>query len=165
MMFVALATSLPDGTIKPVGHVKQVTIQSTSADNPVPLVLTMIRLEQLAVARFVPPLAIELEFVDGLKGSLAIGLLDMPLDRMNWPTLEVSPAGDKAIVKGIKGDPVPIDSATLRYLVDKAYKARIDATLKNLQFTDEELENLSLNDPPPGFLEQPDSDLTRESWK
>ena len=108
--------------------------------------------------------AIELRFSDKTF-SLPIARLEMPMDRIDWPTLKASPGGEKIVVKGIRGDPVPIDSATLRYLVDEKYATKMDEKLKSLQFTDEELEQLDLDEPPHGFIEQADIDLTRESWK
>ncbi len=97
---------------------------------------------------------------------MAIDLLAIPLDRVDWPTTQVSPSGDKIIVKGVKGDPIPIDSATLRYLVDDKYAAEMDARLKSLQFSEKELERIAReNPPPPDWFSQPSRDLTRESWK
>jgi len=124
----------------------------------------MINPERLSRAAFVRPSTIELEFADGRLFSLAIELLGMPVDRINWRTLKASPGGENAIVKGIKGDPVPIDAATLRYLVDPKYAKEMDEKLKSLQFTDDELENLGLNETPAGFFDGPE-DFTRESWK
>jgi hypothetical protein len=152
----------------PIGRKESflVAIHSTSAENAVPLQLMKICPDQLVDARFVSPSMIELEFVDGLRRSLAIGLLGMPVDRINWPTLKASVDGTKVIVNGIKGDPVTIDAATLRYLVDEKYAAKMDAKLKSLQFTEEELERMVQdNPPPPEWFSQPSRDLTRKSWK
>jgi hypothetical protein len=123
-------------------------------------------LERLRRAGFVPPSTIELEFVDGLRSLLAIDLLGMPVDRINWMTVTASPAGDKMTVNGIKGDAIPIDSATLRYLVDEKYAAKMDQTLKSLQFSRDELAELARDNPPPSWwYDEPEQDMTRESWK
>jgi hypothetical protein len=87
--------------------------------------------------------------------------LGMPIERINGSTLAASPNGENIVVLGIKGDTVPIDAATLRYLVDETYAAKMDAELRRLQFTDEELRQLDLEEPPPGFFEGPE-DFTRE---
>jgi hypothetical protein len=112
---------------------------------------------------------LKLQFADKTFSLTINDLLEqlgMPRDRIDWATLTTSPSGESMIVKGIKGDLVPFDSSTLRYLVDERYASEMDAKLVRLQFTDEELENLALSEPPPGFLEQADVvDLTRDSWK
>jgi hypothetical protein len=152
--------------IKDQGPAVPSPIHFTSAATPHQSELTMTGIERITRACFVPPATIELEFVDGLTFSLAVELLDLPLDRMNWATLRTTIGGEKIIVDGIKGDPVPIDAATLRYLVDPNYAAKLDAKLKSLQFTEEELERLVRdNPPPPEWFSQPSRDLTRESWK
>lgn len=103
----------------------------------------MIVPEKLAHARFVRPSTIKLEFADGQKFSMTIGLLDMPSDQINWPTLKESPGGEKVVVKGRKGNSIPIDSATLRYLVDDKYAAKIDKSISDLHMTLTEQEECS----------------------
>ena len=114
----------------------------------VPMMLPTNVPEQLARARFVAPATIELEFVDGRRFALAVELLAKPvndffLDRMDWQSLEVSPDGDKIIVKRIKGGPIPIDSASFRYLVDEKYAARIVKSISALHMTPTEAEEAS----------------------
>ena len=53
-------------------------------------------------------------------------------------------------IHGHDGPGEYIDDAT-RYLTDPEYALEMDAELKRLQFTDEELESLDLNDPPPNL--------------
>jgi hypothetical protein len=109
---------------------------------------------------------LQLSFGDGQFFPLAVERLGMPVDRINWPTATASPGGESMMVQGIKGDPVPVDSATLRYLVDKHYAAMMDAKLKSLQFTDEELDRIVRDNPaPPEWYAQPSRDLSRPSWK
>jgi hypothetical protein len=138
---------------------------SAAANTDAPSELKEVRPEQLIAAGFLPPSTIALRFADGLEASLNIELLGMPVERIDWPTLMASPEGEKVIVNGIKGDPVPIDAATIRYLVDAKFAAQMDADLKRLQFTDEELENLSLDQRPAGLVLDRPEDLIRESWK
>jgi hypothetical protein len=122
--------------------------------------------DHLASARYVQPGTLELKFEDGKSYSLAVERIGMPVDRIKWLTAKASPGGESMMVLGIKGDPVPVDSATLRYLVDKDYAAQMDASLKTLQFTDEELDRIVRDNPAPReWYAQPPSDMRRESWK
>jgi hypothetical protein len=122
--------------------------------------------DKLTAATFVPPSKIRLVFADDQRFSLAIGRIGMPVDRIDWQTLKLSPGGETVVVKGIKGDAVPIDSGTLRYLVDKAYAAKIDESLERLQFSRRELEEMARDNPPPSeWYDVVEPDLTRESWK
>lgn len=122
--------------------------------------------ELLTTAKFTPPSTIKLKFADGRHASLAIKLLDMPIDRFDWSTAAASATGEHMTVKGIKGEIIPIDTTVLRYFVDKKYAAMMDAKLKSLQFTEEELEQLVQNNRPPAeWFAQPSRDLTLESWK
>ena len=151
-------------TIRPFDRAPAKTVVSSSAQKE----LTMIAIvpEQLTHATFVAPSTIELEFGDGLRCPLAIDLLGMPLDRIDWPTLEASPGGEKIVVKGIKGDAVPIDAGTLRYLVDKKYAARIDKSLASLRLSRDELAEMARDNPPsPEWYDESGDDFTRESWK
>lgn len=108
------------------------SVQSASAETSDPMRLTMIRPEQLAGASFVAPSTITLKFADGRLFSLAAERLGMPMDRIDWLTLQASPDGEMITVKRIKGGPIPIDSATLRYLVDEKYAATIDKSINDL---------------------------------
>ena len=123
--------------------------------------------DQLVLAHFYPKLAtLALEFADGQDFSLPVERLGMPVDRIDWPTAEASPGGESMMVMGIKGDPVPIDSATLRYLVDLSYAAEVDAKLESLQFTGEELDRIVRDNPAPlEWYLQSSQNMTRESWK
>ena len=142
-------------------------VQSTSAE---PRELTLIatdtkRPDCLVGVRFAPPSSISLTFSDKAF-DLSIERLEMPLDRINWSSVVASPTGEKMTVNGIKGEAIPIDSSVLRYLVDPDYAAMMDAKLKSLQFTEEELERLIRDNPPPDeWFNEPESDSTHESWK
>jgi len=124
------------------------------------------RPEYLVSARFVPPESIDLQFADR-RFTLNIGLLGMPVDRINWSTAKASPAGEAMTVRGVRKDEIPIDSSTIRYLVDSNYAAKMDATLKSLQFSREELQQMSRDNPPPAtLLDEPGGDdLIGDSWK
>jgi hypothetical protein len=90
----------------------------------------------------------------------------MPIDRFRWETVAASSAGESMTVLGIKGEKIPIDSSTLRYLVDKDYATKMDATLKSLQFSREELQEMARDNPLPNELIPPSGeDLISESWK
>jgi hypothetical protein len=116
-------------------------------------------------AHFVPPSLIELTFVDKTF-LLAIELLEMPVDRIQWSTVAVYPTGEAMTVNGIKGDVIPIDSSILRYLVDKDYAAQLDTKLATTQFSDDELKRIVRdNPPPPEWYAEDHTDMLRESWK
>jgi hypothetical protein len=124
-----------------------------------------IRLEHLLRAHFTQPSSIELTFADKTF-SLPIHLLEMPIDRIQWSTVAASATGETMTVIGVKGELVPVSAGVLRYLVDSKYAADADAALEKLQFTDDELERIVRDNPPPAeWYAQPDPDLTRESWK
>jgi hypothetical protein len=118
----------------------------------------------LVRAVFTPPATVELEFADGLRTSLAIELLGMPVDRINWPTLKPVPGG--IVVVGIKGDPVSIGARDLRYLVDAEFAAKIDKSVESLQLSRAELAEMARDSPPPPeWYDEPDEGFVRESWK
>lgn len=91
--------------------------------------------EHLACAKFAPPSTISLAFVDGLRRGLAIDLLEMPTDQFDWSTVAASSTGESMTVKAANGETIPIDSATLRYLVDEKYAAIIDQSIRNLHIS------------------------------
>ena len=84
--------------------------------------------ERLTSGEFVPPSTIKLEFADGFSCQMNIDLLEMPIERINWPTLKLSPSGDKVIFRGIKGDLVPINSTTS--LIIKFYESPFYSRIK-----------------------------------
>ena len=104
----------------------------------------MTRPDQLIRARFIAPSRIAIEFADGRRFSLDAVLLGMPMDRIDWSALKASPRGEKIVVRGIKGDAIPIDSATLRYLVDNEYATKIDKSIRDLHLTPAEQEKVSI---------------------
>jgi hypothetical protein len=121
--------------------------------------------DQLLRSRFVPPSTIELTFADR-SFPLDIALLGIPMDRIRWETARAVPTGDAMIVDAIKGEQIPFDSATLRYLVDPVYAAEADLSAKSLQFTREELAEMAKHSKPPQwFYDEPEEDVRLESWK
>lgn len=120
----------------------------------------------LRAARLEGKAALRLVFADNRSFLLPVGRIGMPVDRIKWNTAEPSHGGTSMTVTGIKNDPVPIDSGTLRYLVDKTYADEMDAALRAIQFSDEELDRIVRdNRPPAEWYAQPSRDLTRPSWK
>jgi hypothetical protein len=137
-----------------------------SAGQPVAFLTTPDGPEHLTRARLVKPRTLELTFADGLRKTLSVGRLGMPVDRIKWDTAQALPTGKAMTVAGVQGDTVPIDSSTLRYLVDEAYAAKVDAELEDLQLSRGELAELARASPPPAeWYNQPERDLTRDSWK
>jgi hypothetical protein len=123
------------------------------------------RIDRLIVADFEPESTLRLKFGDGTSFTLDAARLEMPANRTDWSTVAISSAGD-AIIVTVGGEPIPIDAATLRYLVDDAYAAKIEASIRESQFSREELARLVReNPPPPEWYAQPSQDLTREGWK
>ena len=88
----------------------------------------------LMAARFIAPSSIRLQFSDKTF-VLPVKRLEMPCGQINWRTAKASKTGEKMTVKGVKGGEVPIDSATLRYLVDKDYAAKVDQSISDLHMT------------------------------
>jgi hypothetical protein len=69
-------------------------------------------------------------------------------------------------VTGVGGEAIPLDSATLRFLVDEEYAAMVRARTEQLQPTREQLRELAeLNPPPQDWSEQLAGDVIRDSWK
>jgi hypothetical protein len=102
-----------------------------------------VRPEQLHGARLARPNVIELSFADGKVARLATHRLGMPVDRIRWGTLEASETGESMTVTSTNGDSISIDSSTLRFLVDPKYAAEISKALNAIQFTEDELRELS----------------------
>ena len=120
-------------------------------------VLAPIQPEQLASVQFIRPQTVDLVFADGLHAHLSIEALDLPEERINWSSVEMSRAGDAITVTGVKGDLASIDSATLRYLVDKDYASAMDQSVESLQLSRDELKKLAHdNPPPPEWFAQPE---------
>lgn len=123
------------------------------------------RLEPILEVRFVRPATLQVEFAD--QGfSLSIESLDMPADRIRWETVAATASGDGITMLASKGDLITIDAAAIRYLVDPVFAAAIDAMLKAVQPTRDELKTLARDCPPPSeWYDEPEKDLRLESWK
>jgi hypothetical protein len=123
------------------------------------------RLDRLLAAAYEAPSTIRLQFADGQSFGLDVARLELPVQRTDWSTMMVSPAGD-ALVVSVGGESIPIVAGTIRYLVDEAYAAGIETAIREVQFTREELAEFArTNPPPPEWYAQPSQDLTREGWK
>jgi hypothetical protein len=154
------SASAPRPVELPMDTSAMLPVSFTSASKPKVAALTMDGIEQLTSAAFVEPSRIKLEFVDRRSFVLPIELLGMPADRIDWQTLKASPDGEKIVVKGIKGDPIPIDSGTLRYLVDEKYAAKIDKSIRDLHIPIEEARSATVDAPiDPRWADVDDDDL------
>jgi len=117
--------------------------------------------ERLVSAQYAAPWSLVLTFADGLTARLKISLLEMPINEFDWTTVSTGAAGDSMVLKSIRGEIIPVSSATLRYLTDRNYATSVDKKLASLQFTRAELEELAKdNSPPPEWRDQPTRDLT-----
>ncbi len=85
---------------------------------------------------------------------MTISRLGMPIDQVRWETARATPAGEAMTVIAVSGDIIPIDTSTLRYLVDPAYRDEITKALDEIQFTQDELRELSK--PPTGWTGEPE---------
>jgi hypothetical protein len=103
-------------------------------NNAVPLVAETVRPDHLLRSQFVPPSTLDLSFAD-TRFSLDVHLLEIPMDQMQWNTATASRTGDAMMVQTENGESIPIDSATLRYLVDPQYAAKIDKSISDLHMT------------------------------
>jgi hypothetical protein len=81
--------------------------------------------------------------------SLPVDKLEMPLDRVRWETATASTTGDAMVLTGIRGDAIPIEGTTLRYLVDAEYAAETDAEVAELRLTRDEMARMATENPPP----------------
>lgn len=130
-------------------------VESVELKNPpeIPM-LSPVPRDQLKSARLATPRSIELEFADGEIRRLTISRLGMPIDQVRWETARATPAGEAMTVIAVSGDIIPIDTSTLRYLVDPAYRDEITKALDEIQFTQDELRELSK--PPTGWTGEPE---------
>jgi hypothetical protein len=86
---------------------------------------------------------LRLKFADGRSFSLPVTKLQMPVSKIDWKTVAVSPDGSTMTVREIGGPMIPIDAGAARCMVDKDYAARAKATVDALRLTREELRFLS----------------------
>lgn len=105
-----------------------------AGNNAPPLMAKTVRPDHLLRSQFVPPSTLNLNFADACF-SLDVHLLEIPMDQMQWSTATASQAGDAMMVQTVDGESIPIDSATLRYLVDPPYAAKIDKSIRDLHMT------------------------------
>jgi hypothetical protein len=92
-----------------------------------------IRTDHLIAARFDGSM-IELRFADNKTFRLEMERLEMPLEQFDWRSVSAASTGDKMVVLGVDGE-VPVDAATLRYLVDAEYAAKADESIANLHMS------------------------------
>jgi hypothetical protein len=122
------------------------------------------RVDRLLVAIFEKPSTVRLQFADDRTFVLDASRLELPEPQTDWSTIAPSSTGE-ALVVAVGGEPISIDAGTLRYLVDDAYAAEIEASIRESQFTRGELAQMVRdNPPPPEWYAEPSQDLTREGW-
>lgn len=109
----------------------------SAGNNATPLVAETVRPDHLLRSQFVPPSTLDLSFADA-HFSLDVHLLEIPMDQVQWNTATASRAGNAMMVQTADGESIPIDSATLRYLVDPLYAAKIDKSIRDLHMTPDE---------------------------
>ena len=78
--------------------------------------------------------SVELTFADGLVARVTLSQLDLADGEVNLQTAKAAATG--LAVKAAKGrKAVVIDSATLRYLADPVYAAKIDQSIRDLHMS------------------------------
>ncbi|MEI7685891.1 MAG: hypothetical protein WCL32_12760 [Planctomycetota bacterium] len=110
------------------------------------------REDSLVSAKFLPPKAIRLRFKDGLDCELLLSSLEMDDDQIVWSSVAASATGESMVAKTKRGEDIPIDAGTLRYLADPDYAREVDRKLKGLQLTSAELDDFVRDNPPPPEL-------------
>ena len=157
---VLLHESLP----RMVGLGTLIAVQSTSAEPRLTIMGTATpqRIDQLVTVSFVPPGELCLTFADQIF-HLPVSRLELR-GEIDWQTAQVS-SGHEMTVSDTKGDEIPIDAATLRYLVDTDYAAKIDQSIRDLHITPEEARTFSersLRTVDPRWSDVDDDDLLDE---
>ena len=152
------------------GYIVIGTVQASCKIAPVKLASTMQtnagRPDHLIRVAFVKPTGLKLKFADGRDFVLAISRLEMPIDRLSWATVEASKDGTTIVVKAKKGEVIPIDASSLRYLVDSEYAKGIDNALESLRLTEDEMNDMAqTSHPPKEWLSHREPDMRLESWK
>jgi uncharacterized protein (DUF433 family) len=95
--------------------------------------MTTPRPDHLSVVRFQKPSRLRVTFADSKTFSLPVKRLQMPVDRIDWPTAAASHDGATMTVREIGGSrDIAIDAGAVRYMVDEAYAARAKAALNVL---------------------------------
>lgn len=118
---------------------------------------------RLKAAHFTRPASLQLTFADGLEATIPVARLGMPVDRIKWRTVRVTDGGRAMTVTAIKGEAVPVASATLRCLADEDYATKVKGKLNDLLSV---LDGLTgEGETPAGLFDQPARDPVLPSWK
>lgn len=122
--------------------------------------------EHLASAKYVSRGKIELVFQDGLHALLDVKRLGMPTGKIDWKTCAAMLDGSSIVVSTPKGEKIPIDSGSLRYLVDPDYATKMDEALSAVRLSRDELAEISGNAPPLNEVADCDGgNVVRSRWK
>ncbi len=98
------------------------------------------REDALELVRFKPPESLYLQFCDGRQLNMSVASIG--IESVDWATASASPTGDAMIVRDCRGNEVPVDAATLRYLADPEYAAKIDLAIESLHTPQSELQKM-----------------------
>lgn len=110
--------------------------------------LTMGRPDHLAKARCTSPSSVELTFADAFVARLTLAQMGLAMGEVDLRTSEAVDAG--LSIRSRQGrKKLVIDSATLRYVADPEYAARLDNSVAKLQIPSERLERIAAQHKPP----------------
>jgi hypothetical protein len=140
----------------------QEVVYAQSEDYDDSVQLTHLPDEHLLSAKLVRPLVIRLEFADGKKWDLRISRLGLPLSRINWETIAVSPEGHSITFTAIKGELIQVLGSKLRYLVDTDYAKKVDSEVDRLRGM---LDEFGEGERPAGLWDKPEKDPVPPSFK
>jgi hypothetical protein len=135
-MFTAKLAGLPTNRIAPMKNTTGAPAKSVPRNK-----------EKLIAATLASQTAMRVSFADGRTFSLAIADLGLPVDQIRWETATV--AGAAMSVKTIDAESIPIDSSSIRYIVDSAYAREIDTSIASLLIPQRELQELLPTSEPP----------------
>jgi hypothetical protein len=113
---------------------KVLTLKTSGQEREPPFMALPSQPEHLLRALYTHPHSIELQFADRTF-SLPVERLEIDAGGIQWHTVAASAGGESMTVTVARGKVIPIDSATLRYLVDKGYAAKIDKSIAALHLS------------------------------
>jgi hypothetical protein len=108
--------------------------------------------EQLRKARLISAQTIEVVFADGLRRKLSIDDLGIDIEQFKWDTVKASPDGDAILIKSKAGKDIPMDSGSIRCLVDPEYANKIIEAINAVKLSRDELRAFyEETEPPAGW--------------
>jgi hypothetical protein len=87
----------------------------------------------LVAAEYLSAATIRVSFADGNSFTLVIGDLELPTDKLRWETASAASTGEEMLVEASDGDVIPIDSASIRSLVDPEYARELERAFLKLR--------------------------------